>query len=211
VNAVLQEGAKYLCGLLAVLVVAGESSFAAVEITKHVTASGRRSLEAQLTAARGQATAANAQVNAERTQLSEARTQLTAARAQVAAALADAAAARAQVKAKLPRAQTAAASAQAVVLHSQTPFAVAQGALVRIGRLQRQVAQAATKPHAQPCLLHVLNHELRQRRVPDALYRRHDYTVAARGYEAVAARLARKAARCDKGIKLTSTRRRAAG
>jgi hypothetical protein len=150
-------------------------------------------------------------VNAERTQLSEARTQVTAARAQVVAALAEAAAARAQVKAKSPRAHTVPASAQAVALRSQTPFAVAQGALVRLGRLQRQVAQAASKPHAQGCLLHVLNHEIRQRRAPDALYRRHDYTAAARGYEAVVARLVRKVARCDEGIRLTSTRRGAAG
>ena len=187
----LQEGPKYLAGLIAILVIAGESSFASVEITRHLTVSDKHALEAQLTAARGVAAMESAQLAAARAQLTAARAQVTAARAQVTAA-------RAQVEAnaKAARARAAATSAQTVALRSHAPFAVAKDALARLAKMQRQVAQAANRPHAQRCLLHVLNHSMRQRRRPDALYRRHDYAAAASGYKAVTSRLALKAARC---------------
>jgi hypothetical protein len=184
---VLPEGAKYLAGVLAILVIAGESSFASVEITKHLIASDKHALEAQLTAARERATAESAEVNAARAQLTAARAQVTAARAQVAAEAA--------------RAQAAAASAQTVALRAHTPFAVAKDALARLAKTQRQVAQAASKAHARRCLVHILNHSMRQRHRPDALYRRHEYKAAASGYNAVTAKLARKAARCAPAIR----------
>jgi 2C-methyl-D-erythritol 2,4-cyclodiphosphate synthase len=193
---VLHEGAKWIGGLLAIFVVAGESSFASVEITKHVTASNTHALEAQLAAARKQVTAEGVQVNAARAQVNAERAQVNTARVQMKAALA----------------QAAAASAQTLALRSHTALAEAQDAANRLGKMQREVAQTASTPRAQRCLHHVLKHEMRQRRDPDTLFLRHDYTAAARGYNSVAARLALKATRCDKGIRLTigqtPTRRR---